>query len=220
EKHKLTITSKTTFRPKKSESNSKLGQLKQYAAATLGTGNLQQAVVLPTGEDEDEWLAVNVVDFFNQIKMLWSTLAEFCSIEKFPTMTAGPQYEYLWQDDLKYKRPTQLPATIYIQCVLEWLQSIIDDDAKFPSEIGVPFPRNFKDLIRQMVKRIFRIYAHIYCHHFSIIVALGEEAHLNTSFKHFMFFVREFDLLDDRETGPVKELIQSMMESEKRHSHE
>lgn len=147
-------------------------------------------------------------------------MAEFCTVEKFPSMTAGPQYEYLWQDDLKYRRPTQLPAATYIQCVLEWSQNIIDDETKFPSEIGVPFPKNFKDLIRQMSKRIFRIYAHIYCHHFSIIVALGEEAHLNTSFKHFIFFVREFDLVDDRETGPVKELIQSMMDSESRRTVE
>lgn len=134
-------------------------------------------------------------------------------------MTAGPQYEYLWQDDHNYKKPTALPAATYIQCVLAWLQDIIDDDSKFPSEIGIAFPRNFRLLIRQMTKRIFRIYAHIYCHHFSIVVALGEEAHLNTSFKHFIFFVREFDLVEDRELGPVRELVDSMMASEKEQTH-
>ena len=36
-----------------------LSQLKRYAEATLGSGNLRQAVVLPEGEDLDEWLAVN-----------------------------------------------------------------------------------------------------------------------------------------------------------------
>ena len=219
---------KTTFRPKKSEAGSKLGQLKQYAEATLGTGNLRQAVILPEGEDLDEWLAVNstsfphtklimlAVDFFNQVKMLWSTLLEFCTVERFPTMTAGPQYEYLWQDDKDYKKPTALPAARYIDCVLTWFQENIDDDAKFPSEVGVPFPKNFQGLIRQMCKRMFRIYAHIYCHHFSIVIALGEEAHLNTSFKHFILFTREFDLLEQRELGPVKELIDSMMASEGR----
>lgn len=55
----LTQLSKTTFRPKKSDAGTKLGQLKQYAQATLGTGSLRQAVLLPEGEDEDEWLAVN-----------------------------------------------------------------------------------------------------------------------------------------------------------------
>jgi len=34
-------------------------QLKKYAEATLGSGNLRDAVVLPEGEDLNEWLAVN-----------------------------------------------------------------------------------------------------------------------------------------------------------------
>ena len=40
----------------------------RYAATTLGSGNLRQAVALPPGEDLDEWIAVNSVDFFNQVK--------------------------------------------------------------------------------------------------------------------------------------------------------
>jgi MOB kinase activator 1 len=146
--------------------------------------------------------------------MLWSTVAEFCTKERFPTMSAGPQYEYLWQDSKDYPRPTALPAAQYVECVLTWLGDNIEDEAKFPSELGVPFPRGFQQLIKQMCKRIFRIYAHIYCHQFSIIIALGEEAHLNTSFKHFMFFVREFDLIEQRELGPLRELIESMMSSD------
>jgi hypothetical protein len=31
----------------------------KHAAATLGSGNLRQAVVLPDGEDLNEWVAVN-----------------------------------------------------------------------------------------------------------------------------------------------------------------
>ena len=41
---------------------SKQYQLKQYAEATLGSGNLRLAVTLPEGEDLNEWLAVNCVD--------------------------------------------------------------------------------------------------------------------------------------------------------------
>jgi hypothetical protein len=38
-------------------------------------------------------------------------------------------------------------------------------------------------------KRLFRVYAHIYHSHFQKIVGLGAEAHLNTCFKHFIYFV-------------------------------
>jgi len=31
----------------------------KHAAATLGSGNLRQAVTLPEGEDLNEWVAVN-----------------------------------------------------------------------------------------------------------------------------------------------------------------
>jgi hypothetical protein len=44
----------------------------------------------------------------------------------------------------------------------------------------VPFPRNFRDIVKNIFKRLFRVYAHIYYSHFHKIVSLGEEAHLNT----------------------------------------
>ncbi len=34
---------------------------------TADTGNLRLAVMLPEGEDINEWVAVNTVDFFNQV---------------------------------------------------------------------------------------------------------------------------------------------------------
>lgn len=34
-------------------------QLRKYIDATLGSGNLREAVKLPPGEDLNEWLAVN-----------------------------------------------------------------------------------------------------------------------------------------------------------------
>lgn len=38
----------------------------QIAQMTLGSGNLQLAVELPAGEDLNEWLAVNTIDFYNE----------------------------------------------------------------------------------------------------------------------------------------------------------
>lgn len=34
------------------------------------------------------------VDFFNQVNLLYGTLAEFCTPENCPTMTAGPKYAF------------------------------------------------------------------------------------------------------------------------------
>ena len=42
--------------------------------------------------------AVNTVDFFNQINMLYGTITEFCTEEKCPIMSASAKYEYKWAD--------------------------------------------------------------------------------------------------------------------------
>ncbi|KAL6533652.1 hypothetical protein OROHE_013485 [Orobanche hederae] len=68
-------------------------QLRQHIDATLGSGNLREAVRLPPGEDINEWLAVNTVDFFNQVNLLYGTLTEFCTPESCPTMSAGPKVQ-------------------------------------------------------------------------------------------------------------------------------
>ena len=44
------------------------------------------------------------------------------------------------------------------------------------------------------------------------MVDLMEQAHLNTSFKHFIFFVQEFNLIDKRELAPLQELIETLTE--------
>jgi hypothetical protein len=48
---------------------------------------------------------------------------------------------------------------------------------------GVPFPRTFVAEVKQVFRRMFRVYAHIYHSHFQVVVDLGMEAHLNTSFR-------------------------------------
>lgn len=83
--------------------------------------------------------------------------------------------------------------------------------ALLPSK-GVPFPPNFMQCAKTILKRLFRVYAHIYHEHFSHVVDLMEQAHLNTSFKHFIFFVQEFNLIDKRELAPLQELIETLTE--------
>ena len=39
-------------------------------------------------------------------------------------------------------------------------------------------------------------------------MSLGLEYHLNTCFKHFIYFVDEFRLVDEKELAPLAELIQ------------
>ena len=65
--------------------------LKRHIDATLGQGKVREAVRLPAGEDLNEWLAVNTVDFYNAISVLYSTLDEYCAASSCPIMSAGPK---------------------------------------------------------------------------------------------------------------------------------
>lgn len=56
-----------TFKPKKNiPEGSHQYELLKHAEATLGSGNLRMAVMLPDGEDLNEWVAVNSKHKFYQ----------------------------------------------------------------------------------------------------------------------------------------------------------
>ncbi|VAI53522.1 unnamed protein product [Triticum turgidum subsp. durum] len=201
-----------TFRPKKSASAGNNGmKLKRHIDATIGSGNLREVVRLPVGEDLNEWLAVNTVDFFNQVNILYGTLMEFCTPATCPTMSAGPKYEYRWADGVKIKRPIEVSAPKYVEYLMDWIEAQLDEESIFPQKLGAPFPPNFWDVIKTIFKRLFRVYAHIYHSHFQMILKLQEEAHLNTCFKHFMLFTWEFQLIDRAELAPLRELIEPIL---------
>jgi len=130
-------------------------------------------------------------------------------------MSAGPQYEYLWADGVKVKKPIKVSAPEYVDLLMSWVETQLNDEHIFPLQLGTPFPKNFQAIVRVIFKRLFRVYAHIYHSHFQKIVGLGAEAHLNTCFKHFIYFVHEFKLIDPKELQPLKDLIDSLMGKEK-----
>lgn len=50
---------------------------------------------------------------------------------------AGCRYEYLWEDGVKFKRPTKLSAPEYVDTLMNWAQSLLDDENVFPNKIGM-----------------------------------------------------------------------------------
>lgn len=150
-------------------------------------------------------------------------------------LTSLDRFEYLWQDSENFKRPTKMSAPEYIEHLMAWVQSNVDNEQMFPSRIGmsqrssvyidllltraflpgVPFPKTFPSLLRQIFKRLYRVYAHIYCHHYPVVVHLGLEPHLNTSFKHYVLFIDEHKLASGKDFwGPLGDLVDSMLRSD------
>lgn len=185
--------------------------LKQIVEMTLGSeGVLNQAVKLPKGEDENEWMAVHCVDFYNQINMLYGTITEFCSPQTCPRMIATNEYEYLWSFQ-KGQTPVAVSAPKYVECLMKWCQDQFDDETIFPAKITGHFPPKFiPRYVVQMLRRLFRVYAHVYCHHFNEVLELNLQTVLNTSFRHFCLFSQEFELLRPADFGPLLELVMEL----------
>lgn len=122
------------------------------------------------------------MDFFNHVNMLYGTISEFCTPTECHIMNAGPKYEFYWEDGDVYRKPTPLSAPAYVEALMTWTQSLLDDEKIFPQRIGVKFPSNFMTTAKTILRRLFRVYAHIYHSHFDQICGLGIEGKFQTKY--------------------------------------
>ncbi|XP_056211348.1 MAP kinase-interacting serine/threonine-protein kinase 1 isoform X7 [Falco biarmicus] len=130
-----------TFRPrKKFEPGTQRFELYKKAQASLKSGlDLKAVVQLPPGESINDWIAVHVVDFFNRINLIYGTMSEYCTEKSCPIMSGGLKYEYRWQDDSKYKKPTKLSAPQYMCMLMDWIEMLINNEDIFPTRIELLF---------------------------------------------------------------------------------
>lgn len=128
-----------TFRPKKRfEPGTQRFELYKKAQASLKSGlDLRKVVQLPEGESLNDWIAVHVVDFFNRINLIYGTMSEYCTERTCPIMSGGLKYEYRWRDGEDYKKPTKLPALKYMNLLMDWIESLINDEDIFPTRVGL-----------------------------------------------------------------------------------
>merc|ERR1719433_290034 len=129
-------------------------------------------------------------------------------------MSAGPKYQYLWCDGVKYKKPTRVPAPTYVDLLLDWIEAQFKDPEIFPVEDDAKFPPDFQKIVRKIFKRLFRIYAHIYHSHLEVFEKFSCFEHLNSSFKHFSYFVLEFALIDEKELQPLAHVINNIIQND------
>ncbi|ORX68376.1 putative MOB1 protein [Linderina pennispora] len=186
-------------------------QLRQYAESTLGKGSLKEAVIKPEGEDLNEWIACHIVDFYNHVNMLYMAVSHHCTDETCPKMSAGEKYTYLWKDNGQYRESSQVPAQLYVKLLMQWVDAQLDDPRLFPVELGQPFPHNFQsEVAPNIMKRMLRVYAHLYWHHYPQMRQVGLATMMNTSFNHFILFVTKYDLVKSEELQPVKDVIKNL----------
>lgn len=68
------------------------------------------------------------------------------------------------------------------------------------------FPSSFETIVKNILRLLFHVLAHIYHSHFKEIVLLNLHTHLNCIFSHFALFCVHFDLLETSELFVLEDL--------------
>jgi len=179
--------------------------LRKILKESLDSGNVKEAVKLPQGQSTNEWVALNTIELFNTVVLVYSLVEAKCNSQTCPTMIARG-VTYFWADE-KTKKPTSFCAHDYINHLNDWISEKFTDETLFPMEEVSKFPKNFIKEVKNMLKRIFRVYAHIYHSHMPEIKDQDALAHLNTCYMHFYYFVKEFDLITDKNMEPLEPVV-------------
>ncbi|KAI8909079.1 Mob1/phocein [Gorgonomyces haynaldii] len=185
-------------------------ELKWKSQKLLGTDTIRPKVQMPQDQfmSLPEWWALNTVDFLNQLYLLVGVISDICTEASCPVMCAGTQ-QIAWTEDA-YSRPTTVSAPLYMENLLAWIESQLENPVLFPPDGS--FAPKFRQVIQIIYTRIFHFYAHIYFHHVQDLRRMGEESHMNTCFSHFIVFCDEYDLLDPKDTKILSPLMRQVLE--------
>lgn len=180
----------------------------------MAGGDLRQLVKLPMQADRNDWLALNTIHFYKTCAAIFDSLRYMCTKETCPMMSAGVT-EYLWRDNHTFLRPTRICASDYIEFSLKEAMAVIENADIFPTVDEVAFPPCFMEKVREIFKRLFRMFAHLYYSHYESIKEKQTNKNLNSSFKHFIFFVLEFQLIDPESLAPLQKFIEHIVTAKK-----
>ncbi|XP_077177592.1 MOB kinase activator 2 isoform X2 [Paroedura picta] len=182
----------------------------EYTKSRITDFEFKELVMLPREIDLNEWLASNTTTFFHHINLQYSTISEFCTGESCQTM-AVCNTQYYWYDERGKKIKCTAPQ--YVDFVMSSVQKLVTDEDVFPTKYGKEFPNSFESLVKKICKYLFHVLAHIYSSHFKETLALELHGHLNTLYTHFILFIREFNLVDPKETTIMDDLTEVLCTS-------
>ncbi|XP_031420478.1 MOB kinase activator 2 [Clupea harengus] len=167
--------------------------------------------VLPHGLDLNEWMATNTIAFFQLVTLISSALSELCSSSSCPKATGPGDRVYFWTDESG--RKLKCSAPLYTDYALSYIQELLSDEDVFPVRADADFPVGFPFLVEKVCLLMFRTLAHLYCEHYTQLVAMEMHPHLNTVFTHLVLFCQSFNLLEPQETEPLQDLITALTRS-------
>nr|CAB3263889.1 MOB kinase activator 2 [Phallusia mammillata] len=170
---------------------------------------LMKVVRMPCKMDLKEWVATQTISLFHNVNLLYGTVSEFCTAETCPVMQGPCQTQYTWVEERGKKLKCTAPQ--YIDYVMTFCQKCVSNQELFPTKYAQFFADNFFTEIKKVLKFLYHVIAHMYYAHFARLRQLDLHLYLNVVFKHFILFVREYELLDPKETASLDDLVKLML---------
>lgn len=195
--------------PQKAQENNQI-------PAYIDQFNFREEVKLPQGQNREDWIAKHTDSIFRSIDALFQGITTFCTAQSCPTMTAGKGYKYIWHEqnhNRDQNNTLEVSAPDYIALLISYIQSNLSNRDFFPLSSSGNYPVNFDDIVKQIMNKAFRFYAHVYYHHMKQLKSANLDLSFNSSFRHFVFFVYEFNLIDKDQVEPLRDTIQTILQS-------
>lgn len=98
----------------------------------------------------------------------------------------------------------------YMNDAMEWIREQLNDPSIFPNKSEGLLPKNFFEITKTINKQYFRVYSYVYRHHSCTVKDLDILNHVNTGFIQLIAFVKEFNLIDEHNLAPLKDLIDAL----------
>ena len=141
--------------------------------------NIQRIVEPPPNVDESVWQYEHIRQFILELNLLVVQLLSICTRQSCPKMVATDT-QFLCA---AHKSPQECPAIDYMIHSLDHATAIIQNNSYFASRVSIPASCT-KHLL-QIVRRLYRLFAHTFFHHRTIFIEFEGEMHLLARFTAF-----------------------------------
>lgn len=138
-------------------------------------------------------------------------LEHCCTRVTCPWMRAG-RTTYQWAQN--GGKPVKLSAPDYISTLLAYAQRVLTNRELIPHD-DTQFPEHAIDSIKDVVKKLFRVYAHIFRHHFEEVSSRGRAHTMIRSLTGFIAHSHDFELLEEDSMEPMHRPIKKWMPNRK-----
>ncbi|MES1918662.1 Mitotic exit network component [Bonamia ostreae] len=158
-------------------------------------GNIEEASSCPKNLNKDEWIAINIAFFYNEISVLYASIAKHCNENN--------------EQCANSKNKTNVYTKKHIRNKLNQISNLFSDHAFFPVDRSVPLREDICDILSQISQGILKIFEHIYIAHHHEFSSLPM---LNAFFLHFTEFNFQNNVLGDVDLGLLRPLYHKLLE--------